>query len=151
MWGCNTRRPHKAALVLVFLPLVMGQGCLPLGSGPAQPLPDGVVNVTPLEAQALIQQHAGDPRFVILDVRSLDEFNAGHLENAVSLCVLCSDPAFRESLAGYDRSAPILVYCRTGRRSATAAGILAEEGFTNIYNMTGGIVQWQADGLPVVQ
>ena len=137
---------------LVVLPLLMGQGC-PSGAGLGLPGggDSGYVNVTPAEAQALIQSHLDDPSFVILDVRSAEEFAAGHIENALSLCVLCSDPAFRAGLADFDRSSPILVYCRTGRRSATASGIMVQEGFTNVYNMTGGFVGWQSLGLPAVQ
>lgn len=138
--------------VVLALPLLMGQGC-PGGAGLG--LPDGgnsgYANVTPEEAYALIQSHQGNPNFIILDVRSAEEFAAGHIENALSLCVLCSDPAFRAGIVDYDRSSPILVYCRTGRRSATASSILVQEGFTNVYNMTGGITAWQAAGLPVIQ
>jgi len=140
-----------ATMILAVLPLLMGQGCPPMGLGAGQSVPDVVEQITPLEAQALIQSHQDDPGFVILDVRSAEEFAAGHLENAVSLCVLCSDPAFRAALADVDKSWTYLVYCRTGHRSATATSIMAEEGFTNLYSMTGGITQWQADGLPVVQ
>ncbi len=137
---------------LMVLLLLSGQGC-PQGAGLGVPGVEEVryTNVTPAEAMALIQEHQDDPSFVILDVRSGEEFAAGHIEGAVSLCLLCSDPAFRDALADIDRSLTFLVYCRTGRRSANASGIMAAEGFTNVYNMTGGIVEWQSLGLPVVK
>ncbi|MDM8005207.1 MAG: rhodanese-like domain-containing protein [Phycisphaerae bacterium] len=142
----------SVAFSLTVLPLLLGQGC-PNGVGLG--LPDGsdsgYLSITPTEAQALIQSHLDDPNFIILDVRGGDEFAAGHIEGALSLCVLCSDPAFRAGLADFDRSSTILVYCRTGRRSANASSIMASEGFTNVYNMTGGIVEWQNLGLPVVK
>jgi rhodanese-related sulfurtransferase len=151
MQGCTRAWPWTAAVALAVLPILMGQGCPSTDVGPGQDVPDVVTEITPLDAHALIQNHLDDPNFIILDVRSAEEFAAGHLENAVSLCVLCSDPAFREAIADIDRSLTILVYCRTGRRSTTATTIMAEEGFTSLYNMTGGITQWQADGLPVVR
>ena len=152
MFWCKGMRIGVPVSCFLVLPLLMGQGC-PDGAGMGLPGggDSGYVNITPTEAQALIESHQDDPSFIILDVRSAEEFAAGHLENALSLCVLCSDPAFRAGLADFDRSSTILVYCRTGRRSATASGIMVSEGFTNVYNMTGGITEWQSLGLPAVQ
>lgn len=140
------------AFSLMVLPLLLGQGC-PETAGLGVPGTGETpyTNVTPAEAMALIQEHQDNPNFVILDVRNGEEFAAGHIEGAVSLCLLCSDPAFRDALADIDRSLTFLVYCRTGRRSANASGIMVSEGFTNVYNMTGGIVEWQNLGLPVVK
>lgn len=136
---------------LVVLPLLIGQGC-PSGSGLGLPGGDdlGYVNIIPTEAQTLIQDHQGDASFVILDVRDPDEFAAGHIDNAVNRCLNCVS-SFAESVADLDRSHTYLVYCRSGRRSATASGVMAAEGFTNVYNMTGGFAQWQSLGLPAVQ
>jgi phage shock protein E len=135
---------------VVVLPLLMGQGC-PNGTGLGLPGGDpGYVNVTPTEAQALIQSHQGDPSFVILDVRDPEEFAGGHIEGAINVCLNCVS-SFAESVTDFDKAKTYLVYCRSGRRSATASGIMAQEGFTNVYNMTGGFVAWQAAGLPAVQ
>jgi len=146
------RTPWSWAVMaaLSLLPFLVGQGCPPL-AGDGQGTPDGVEDVTPPEAAALIESHLGDPDFVILDVRTLEEYNAGHLEGAVSLCVLCQSPDFLDAAISIGKSKTYLVYCRTGRRSVTAVTIMAENGFPNLYNMTGGITQWISDGLPVVQ
>ncbi len=138
------------AAVVGFVPFLMGQGCpAPIaGGGAAGPSP--VQNVTPAEAFALIEDHKGDPNFVILDVRSPEEVGAGHIENSIAVCLLCTDD-FAGLMRDADKSKTYLVYCRTGNRSATASRIMATEGFEKIYNMTGGISQWQAQGYPVVR
>lgn len=49
-----------------------------------------------------------------------------------------------------DKGAPIVLYCRTGRMSIEAADYLAEQGYTNLFNLDGGFMQWQADGYQVI-
>ncbi len=111
---------------------------------------DAVQDVTPSEAQALIQSHQGDPNFVILDVRTAQEYAGGHIANAVNVCLLCS-VSFQQDVDTLDKTRTYLVYCQSGRRSTTAAGIMAEDGFANVYNMTSGLGEWVAEGFPTVQ
>ncbi|GAA5482237.1 rhodanese-like domain-containing protein [Haloferula sargassicola] len=86
----------------------------------------------------------------LLDVRTKAEWDEGHLEDAVRLDV--KEPGFAEkTAAALDESKPVVVYCRSGHRSAQAASILAEEGFTTVYDMRGGITSWTADGKPVTK
>jgi rhodanese-related sulfurtransferase len=128
---------------VLFLAGVCGSGCI----DPA-PVPD-VQDVTPDQAAALIQQHAGDANFVILDVRNPDEFTGGHIQGAVNLCYLCS--TFADSIASLDKSKTYLVYCGTEHRSPLAAAAMKSAGFTSLYNMTGGLAAWKTADLPVVQ
>lgn len=100
------------------------------------------------EAHALIQERAGDPGFVLLDVRTPEEFAAGHIEGAVNLDWY--DQAFRDEIRAFEREATYLVYCRTGVRSAEAAAVMVEEGFDEVYNMEEGITAWKAAGYQVV-
>lgn len=76
---------------------------------------------------------------VILDVRTLDEYNEGHIEGAV----LLTDNELEEKAESTlpDKEATILVYCRSGRRSASAARELINMGYTNVYDF-GGIIDW---------
>jgi rhodanese-related sulfurtransferase len=53
-------------------------------------------------------------------------------------------------LAELPQDKPIIVYCRSGSRSTSAASILLNKGFKEIFNMTGGITEWQSKGFPVV-
>ena len=106
-------------------------------------------NVEPGEAQTLIRENAGNRDFVVLDVRTPDEFAQGHLEGAV--LVDYRSPGFREEMAGLDRKRTYLVYCRTGNRSNRALGIMKDLGFRSYYHLEGGITRWLEEGLPAVR
>lgn len=79
---------------------------------------------------------------IILDVRTPEEYNGGHIENAVLLPVTEIPDKAEEILP--DKDSKILVYCRSGNRSATAAKDLINMGYTNVYNF-GGIMSWPYD------
>ena len=85
---------------------------------------------------------------VIVDVRTPDEFAAGHLPNAVNVNV--EDPAFDSQIAELDKGATYVVYCRSGRRSAIATDDMAAAGFTSVYNLDGGLADLAAAGATVV-
>ena len=82
----------------------------------------------------------------ILDVRTQEEYNAGHIRNSTLIPV--QDLGKRLNEVPRDRE--ILVYCRTGGRSTAASEILVNNGFTQIYNMKGGITEWTKAGYEVV-
>lgn len=86
---------------------------------------------------------------VILDVRTPEEFAAGHLPDAVNIDVESAD--FTDRVSGLDETEPTLVYCRTGNRSAAAADQMVELGFSDVTNLEGGIEAWSAAGGKVVQ
>lgn len=88
-----------------------------------------------------------DPEVTVIDVRTPDEFAAGHIERA--RLVDFSAPDFSDRIAELDRSATYFVYCRSGNRSAQAAAVMAELGFTDVSHLDGGIVAWTAAGAPV--
>jgi rhodanese-related sulfurtransferase len=108
-----------------------------------------VEEVTSQEALDLIEENDGNPGFIILDVRTASEFQAGHIEDALSIDVNLL--SFSEELGQLDRSVTYLVYCRSGNRSRTALAIMEDLGFTRIYHLTNGITEWVASGLPVSQ
>jgi rhodanese-related sulfurtransferase len=84
--------------------------------------------------------------YIILDVRTKEEFGSGHLERAVLIPVDELETRFGE-LA---KDKPIIVYCRSGNRSAKAAAMLISKGFSPVYDMTGGINAWTGKGYPVI-
>ncbi|WP_226642484.1 rhodanese-like domain-containing protein [Mesobacillus subterraneus] len=92
-------------------------------------------DVTVDEAKELID--SGEVK--VLDVRTPDEFAAGHIPGSklVPLQVIES------MLSELDQDQKYLVVCRSGNRSTQASGILVENGFKNIYNMTGGMNEWK--------
>jgi rhodanese-related sulfurtransferase len=106
-----------------------------------------VRKVSPSEAKALIDRLRDRPDFVILDVRTPEEYRSGHLPGSRMLNY--RSPAFRDSLARMDRSVTYLVYCRSGHRSGEATRIMASMGFQKVYDLQGGILSWNAQGLPL--
>ena len=135
----------SAIAVLIGLMIALS-GCTTEGQGtPSETLT--VEEVTSQEAFDLIQENDGNPGFITLDVRTASEFQAGHIEGALSIDV--NLPSFSEELAQLDRNAIYLVYCRSGNRSRTALAIMEGLGFTSIYHLTNGITEWVDAGFPV--
>jgi rhodanese-related sulfurtransferase len=100
--------------------------------------------VDPVEFSEVIAQ----PGVIILDVRTPEEFNAGHIPNAININV--ADSNFSSEVSKLDKNATVAVYCRSANRSAVATNEMAELGFTDMYDMQGGIIDWEATGGPVV-
>lgn len=99
------------------------------------------------EASKLIEAKA---ELQILDVRRPDEFDSGRLKNA--LLVTWGEEGFeKEALAKLSKDKPVLVYCRSGRRSTAATEALKKLGFRQLHNLDGGITAWQEAGQPVVK
>lgn len=91
--------------------------------------------ITPQEAKARLE---ANPDAILLDVRTQEEYDGGHIPGAV--CFPNEDIQPDLPLP-FDKDAEILVYCRTGRRSAQAAGKLTEMGYSNVADF-GGIQSW---------
>ena len=87
-----------------------------------------------------------DSNIAILDVRTAKEFADGHVAGAVNIDVNQAD--FAQKIDELDRSKTYIVYCRSGRRSRKAVGIMAAKGFKNLYNVSDGFVGWNKNGLP---
>ncbi len=86
----------------------------------------------------------------ILDVRTKEEYAAGHINGSTLLAVQdIPKQELVEKLKEIPKDKKILVYCRTGSRSAQASRILAENGFARVYNMQGGITEWMNAGYEV--
>lgn len=83
----------------------------------------------------------------VLDVRTIDEFQNGHIEGAINADV--SSAAFQQIASGLNKDKSVFVYCLSGARSASAAGMLKEMGFKSIINLTGGMLAWQSANLPI--
>lgn len=100
-----------------------------------------------LSAQDYAQKLKAAPQAQLLDVRTPAEFDAGHLDGATNLN--WNGPDFEKMAATYDKSKPVFVYCKIGGRSGQAASKLTQMGFTQVYNLDGGILKWDAAGLPL--
>ncbi|TND09435.1 MAG: thioredoxin family protein [Bacteroidetes bacterium] len=84
----------------------------------------------------------------LIDVRTPEEFAVNHLANATNMDFNGDD--FAEKIKTLDRNKPVFVYCLSGGRSSSAASQLAEAGFKEVYNMAGGMLNWQSEGKAVV-
>jgi len=85
---------------------------------------------------------------VLLDVRTPREFERGRIAGAVNIDIRADD--FEDRIDRLDRGRVILVYCRSGKRSARACDRLVEKGFTKVFNLEGGIIAWEDAGKEVV-
>jgi len=132
--------------VLLVIGVVLTGGC----AGSIIETPTRIIeNVTPREAFNLIQDNQNNPDFVIIDVRTPQEFAEEHIENAINIDYYSE--TFRDELNNLDKNKTYLVYCRVGRRSRNALDIMAELNFREAYNMLDGINGWKAEGLPTTQ
>ena len=86
---------------------------------------------------------------VILDVRTPNEYNRGHLHNSVLIPVQELQSRYKE--LGNHKDREILIYCATGNRSTVASKILIDNGFKHIVNMRGGIYDWGKKNYPVTR
>jgi rhodanese-related sulfurtransferase len=137
-------RGHFRGSLLPLLVLAIVWAACAKESGDKGP---AVRELNPVAASALLREHAADPSFVVLDVRTPAEFRREKIAGARN--VDFHTPAFREALGALDRNATYLVYCRTGNRSAKTLPILRELGFRNVLHLTDGITAWKSAGLPV--
>lgn len=83
------------------------------------------------EAMDLIDEGA-----IVIDVRESDEFNTGHIKDAINI------PLGSIDTVDYDMNTTIIVYCATGMRSMEAAKKLSSMGYTALYNLDGGLINW---------
>lgn len=103
--------------------------------------------VTELSALDFANKIKATPVAMILDVRTPEEYNKGHLHNAVNFD--WNDNDFKEKTATLGKSQTLFVYCLSGGRSSDAIKQLHNDGFQNIYELKGGIMKWRAANLPL--
>lgn len=87
------------------------------------------------------------PNAQLIDVRTPEEYQGGHLRNATNMNIRQDD--FEAQLGKLDKTKPVFVYCKSGGRSSLAAGKMKELGFTEVYNMDGGMMKWEGANKPV--
>lgn len=100
----------------------------------------------PLEAQKLIEENKDNPKFVIIDLRSKNEFDDGHIEGARLIHYYATN--FKRIISQLDRESKILLYCQKGRQSPLALRALEKLRFTDMYILDGGFDEWVNAGLP---
>jgi rhodanese-related sulfurtransferase len=97
-----------------------------------------------LAPQTYASEWQDSQEHVLIDVRTPQEYNSGHIAGAVNIPL--QELSSRQSEIPQDT--PVVLYCRTGNRSGQAATMLADAGYSNLYNL-GGTVQWTGAGYPL--
>ena len=118
-------------LILILLAVMMLTAC-----GQDNDRETVYMNITAEEAKQIMDTEEG---YIILDVRTQEEYDEGHIPGAILIPNTEIEARAEEELT--DKNQLILVYCRSGRRSKLASEILVELGYTNIREF-GGIIDW---------
>ena len=114
---------------------------LPLFADDAKPA-SNVKNVTPDEAEKLIKDN---PKTIVLDVRTSDEFAAGHIPGAKNVDFF--DDNFAKKVGALDPATPVIVHCAAGGRSTQALPSLKDKKV--VYHLNDGFKAWEKAGKPV--
>lgn len=108
------------------------------------PTPEGYADYQAVKAQ---EQLAVNKGVVVLDIRTPAEFKSGHIPGAVNIDFYNKN--FEADLSKLDKNAQYFVYCRTGNRSSSALKLMHKLGFTKVWHLYKGIVDWKGAGLPI--
>jgi thioredoxin 1 len=102
-----------------------------------------------VSVQAFSEALNATPHATIIDVRTPEEFQGGHLKDAVNFNIL--SPEFQSQVSQLDKTQPVFVYCKVGGRSADAVEKMKAMGFATIYDMKGGYMAWSSAGMATTQ
>jgi len=133
-------------VILAVLGLSLLAGCRRAEGGASAPpatQQSQPVRLAAPEFRKLAEQNGG----TYLDVRTPGEVQRGHLPNASVIDF--NDPKFQQKVELLPREKPVFVYCASGVRSGAAAAMMAQMGFTRVYDLQGGIGSWAREGYPI--
>ena len=138
-------RLRHAAITKGILAGIVLSGFLFVGAQAAGPVP--FTDITTGQAAALIKEKGPTPLFILLDVRTPEEFSENRIKGAVNIDIRGTE--FKEKVDKLNREGAYLVYCRGGVRSARAMGLMKEWGFKQVFNLAGGLMNWEREKLPL--
>jgi len=101
-----------------------------------------------IDVKSVYEEFQSETSSVIIDVRSPEEYNGGHIEKSISLPLEQVESGIEGAVP--DKDTQIYMFCRSGGRSSMAQTILADKGYTNVKNIIGGILEWKDQNLPLV-
>ena len=85
----------------------------------------------------------------IIDIRTPQEYGQGYIEGAININYF--DRSFLDQVSEFDKNKPIFIYCRSGNRTSSASKKLLKLGFTEVYDLQGGIISWARDKNEIVK
>ncbi len=103
-------------------------------------------DISPLETYELIRKRENDSEFVVLDVRTKDEFKSSRIPDSV-LIDFFSD-SFKGILDCFDKNKTYVVFCTVGGRSKLVLDLMEKMGFKEVYNVVGGEERWMMEEIP---
>jgi rhodanese-related sulfurtransferase len=131
------RRPHFLAFLL--------SGMLLLAACGGSTTTDAGLALTAVdEVEDIVSEPPAD--LVVLDIRTPEEFAAGHIAGAINIDYYADD--FEQRLEALDRDVPYVMYCNSGNRSSSTLPLMDSIGFSEVYELEGGIQAWLSAGLP---
>ncbi len=107
------------------------------------------ITIDPKVAYDIIKKNKGNKNFIIIDVRQPNEYNQGHIQNAILINYYSKN--FKEQIAKLDRDKIYVIYCRSGSRSGRTLKLMKQLNFKTVYNIYGGIMNWERENLPIVK
>lgn len=108
---------------------------------------NGTGKLSTIDPKDFLEKLNATPEAQLIDVRTPEEFQEGSIEKAINIDWNGSD--FVNQLASLDKNAPVFIYCLSGGRSAEASQALLDYGFQEVYELDGGFMAWNIEGLPV--
>ena len=136
--------------VLFFVILLVG-GCTQTAIYNTNPETQNQIieNINSVEGYNLIYENKGNSDFLILDVRTPEEFLDEHIENAININYYSG--SFKKDLGNLDKEKIYLVYCRSGNRSEITLQMMKDFDFREAYNLLGGINKWKSEGFSTIK
>lgn len=129
-------------IIVILSTAIFLLGC---GKAEQQQSETFIKNVNAIEFKELVESGNG----IILDVRTPGEVSEGYINNASVINYHDNDFVEKVNLISKDQE--IYVYCKSGGRSSAAAEVLQKNGFTKIYNLGNGIIEWEGEGFPLAR
>lgn len=108
-----------------------------------------IENISSKQAYEMINANKDNPNFNILDIRTPQEFQDGHIADSINIDYYSAD--FEYKIDNLDKNKIYLIYCRSGSRSNRAINLMKQKGFSEVYNITNGIIDWQQNKLPLIE
>lgn len=133
---CNHNISIKNKLTL-FIIILVSSGCV-----------SSEDDVLTLKPETFKTKVINDVSVQLVDIRTPEEFNSGHIENAININYFSEQ--FKDSISLLQTKIPVYIYCRSGKRSSKSVKVFKAVGFDSIYQLNGGLLNWKKSGFKII-